>query len=976
MKLYGQPVRSFSLLLAVCIVFIFFSRDFRVGESNNRNNTVYSIRFQYFGIDAREMERLITIPFEESIATIPSLYEMRSVSEYSLSETTVFFPKDVDEKTVYLEIRDAVDTLFSTLPSAVQKPRIFSSSSDQYPMLSISAYSASVEINELRQYVEKTLKKEFEAVDGVSEVIVTGGSVEEIKVEFDSGRAIVGKVNPDVIGNIIRDANVINPGGIINHPDRNDNLYFDTRIGSIKEMEELPVVAGKGITKLSYLATIRKTGRGRDEIVRIDGKECIVLSIKNSSDGSKTSVSDTCRKILEGENDERIQYTVLYDDGAAAKTLIHQIALALIQSFFLVIVLLPLFFGSMRSVGLAIVLLPLSMLMTVGMLNRIGMTVDQNALAGMSIALGLIIDPALVIISLREAGKDRIAFNTGLVALVPSIISSTVTTLLVLIPLYFLEYLVPGIRSIVLSIALMVGGSLLVALVFLPCFIDYSGRKPFKVVKRVNEVVNRFFIRMMYHVSIPILRRPKLAMGIYFFLLTLPFVIFAISGKNISIQVSNDILPVFVEFESERAADAIDVALEELVVNVQGLDGVLFVRTEAKKGVMDISVKFKKDIVTRKELASRVNALSGYSRGGFLYVPDLAEKKRKMSTEISVAISGDETELCRTLAQTASKALSSHSSVEQVVLNFKEPERVVLFSPDKDFLVKTGMTVSDVANTLRWMLFGPVVDKWIQEGTEMDIRVSGMNMKSLHVDDFRNLVIPAKNGGLRLGAIGTVTELMSAGKIYRKDGRRAAYLTVHVGSGSTDEAILIVREALTEVDLPKGYGFSLTRELDRMKDQYMLLIFAFAASITGVLILLTALTENPSKSLLIVTIIPVSIALPMLIRLITGEPLSMGDIVAMVILSGINVNNAIYISESHCLRMIARIRKKLQPILIASLTTIAGALPLLIFGKDDFSRSLAFFMFWGILGSLLVSITLFPAVLSMFEKKIDFNEES
>lgn len=970
----ARPIRAISILLALCVIFAFLARDFKVGESDGRNNTVFSVRFQYFGTDAREMERLITIPLEERISGISGLYEMRSVSEYSLSETTVYFPKDADGKKIYLELRDAVDTLYGSLPRAVQKPRIFSSASDQYPMLSISAYSASLGVNELRELTERTLKKDLESLDGVSEVVVSGGSIEEIKVEFDTGRAIIGKINPQTIGSVIRDANVVNPGAVIRHPERDEHLYFDTRIRGIREIGELPMTAGEGITKLSYLASVKKDGRSRDEIVRIDGRECVVLSVKNSSDVSKMTVSASCARTLEKYRGGSVEYTVLNDDGKIVNTLLRQIAWALLQSFMLVIAILPFFIDSSRSVLIAIVLLPISLLMTVGSLNFMGVTIDQNILSGFSIALGLVVDPALVIVALRQSAGNRIAFESRLPSLIPSLVSSTVTTVFSLVPLYFLDFLVPGIRSISLSVAIMLVVSLLLSCMFTPCFLDFGKKISTVPFREISGSVKRFFVRMLYRIAVPALKSRRVAPAVYVALMIIPFIAFSVSGKNISMAIQTDTLPVYVEFPSETAPDSIDEELKSLVQRIRETTGVEFVRTEAKKGVMELSVKFDPAIVSRKKLATSVGSYSEYASGGFLYVPDLEAVKGALSTEISVAVLGDETEKCRSIAEETSRVLSSRPGVGQVVLNFKDPERTVSFRPDRAIIAKAGLSVADVANTSRWMLFGPVVDKWLQNGSEMDIRVSGLALQDTTADGFRNLVIPAKNGGLRIGAIGSVTEERDVGKIYRKDGRRAAYLTATVGSRSTDGAIAIVRSALSEVKLPRGYAFSLARELDLLRGQFSVLLFSFVGCIVGMLILLTALTESPAKSLAIVSIIPVSVAFPLAIRLATLEPLTMGDIVGMVLLSGISVKNAIYITEARCVRALAKVREKFLPILITSLTSLAGALPLLVFGTDGFSRSLAFFMFWGSIGSLIVSVTVFPSVLAAVERRLGNGE--
>jgi len=144
-----------------------------------------------------------------------------------------------------------------------------------------------------------------------------------------------------------------------------------------------------------------------------------------------------------------------------------------------------------------------------------------------------------------------------------------------------------------------------------------------------------------------------------------------------------------------------------------------------------------------------------------------------------------------------------------------------------------------------------------------------------------------------------------------------------------------------------------------------ILFLAFIGSIIGILLLLTAITEKIIHSLLITSIIPVPCALPLLMKFITRTPLEMGDITGLVLISGLSINNAIFISGSQKSLISYRIREKIQSILVTSLTNMAASVPLIIMAKNNFSTALASSIFWGTIGSLLVTLFLFPAVLSL-----------
>ena len=166
----------------------------------------------------------------------------------------------------------------------------------------------------------------------------------------------------------------------------------------------------------------------------------------------------------------------------------------------------------------------------------------------------------------------------------------------------------------------------------------------------------------------------------------------------------------------------------------------------------------------------------------------------------------------------------------------------------------------------------------------------------------------------------------------------------------------------------KGYGAKLSRDLEFMNKQYSILFFVFVACVFFIVLFLTAITENLKKTLFIISIIPASLFIPFIYKFISKIPLELGDIVGMILISGISVNNSIYILESKKNKDIYKIRDKVRSIIVTSLTSIIGAIPLIIMDSGTFASQLSLFMILGILGSLLVSLFIYPSVISDHKK--------
>ncbi|GHV39359.1 multidrug transporter AcrB [Spirochaetia bacterium] len=960
------------IFIIITVIAAFIARNQKAGESADSRYRVFSIRFEYYGMESVEMERVITIPLEEKISGLAELREIRSVSEYGKSLTTVYFDRRGDQKKIYLSLRDAVDNLYITLPRAVQKPRIYSAESNRRAFLSIAVSPGGTandpgNLTTERKYIESTLKKEFEALDGVAEVIVSGGAIDEIRIEFDPDRIAETGVDPEALGNIVRDANVLSPGGLLRRDSTNSRVLFNTRIRDLEEIKNLPVKAGEEITSLKYFARIDMASREGNEILKVNGKECIGIQIIASPAANVMELSRKCAAILSASELPRGGINILNDSGEILRGMIRNIMIAILQSFLGIIIIIPFFFKSLKVTVLLILLLPVNILWTVGVLYVLGLSPDQNVLAGIAISLGLVVDPCLIIAGIAEKKHTRTGYRNAVKRTTGAITASSATTLLVIMPLCFLDSIVPGIRRVAVAIMVMLLNSLFISCVFFPDFVFSKEPETALVPQKIFNRFKNGYIRLSYRLSFFSIGRKKLLLWVYPFIAAAAFALFFVSGKNISLDVRDRLLYASVEYESERTAASIDRDLGYLTGLIQKERGVEFVRLESRKGTGELEIRFDERRVKRRELADRVSALADLAGDGFLYVPDAGGSFKAGIHEIEIAAIGDESEKCREAAIAGAAAVNGLSGAVQTVLNFKKNEGAIFFIPDRDLIAGRGLNIRDIASTLRWMVFGPVVDKWIQGGAETDIRLAGRDIKNSTLEKVANLPIPSPAGSVRLDTLGLLQEAPGPGKIYRRDGRRAAWFTAHIRAPGTGAGIAAIRETLNTVETEKGYGFLLSRDLELLDKQYRILLLAFIGSIAGIFLTLTALTEKWKLSLLITSIIPVSCVLPLLVKFLLRSPLEMGDMVALLVISGISINNAIYIAESHASRVCFRVREKARSILVTSLTGIAGAIPLALMSSGGFSSALAGGIIWGTLGSLIAALFLFPGLLAKME---------
>src|SRR5574344_185502 len=958
---YSKRITAFLIFIAVTVLFTIKAKDIKIGSIQNQRYSIYSIEFNYYGVDARKIEKLITIPLEEKISALSGLCEYRSSVEYGKSTTTCYFSKSVGNGP-YLLLRSIVDTLHLDLPPDVQKPHLYCSNVQDKAVVCYT-FSQSTFKGSLRTWIDSNIKHELEQIEGVSEVIVTGESPQEITANFDARQIVAHGQTPSALSTIIQDANAIIGNSSFETDSFMQSICFDTKLHSIEEIKRLPIKVGESYTELQYFADIKQDSRVQDEIVRVNGEPCVSINVKSASDGNAIAISRSCESVIDNCGLPKECYKKIYDTGKETKSLIKSVVIALVESFICIIILIPFFYKSRRVLFLLILAMLADCLSTAGQLCLFGFSLDQNTIAGISIALGLIADSMLVI---SESVEDTFSFDAFVAKIryiSPSIISASLTTSVVLIPLLFFDFIVPGVRCISLAIILMLVNSIVLALVFFLCFIYSSNNAtsifPRKVFTRFNNFYNRQCLKL---VSLSI-RKKKISLLTYIICMVIPFAFFLLCGKSILLEKKTNIVFVSVEFIPEKCARNVDESISLLIKKLTENNSILYIRSECKKGSADIEICFDDKKTTGQAVANYADSLAYLVTDGFVFVPGAKSNQSHEPISIEMAVLGDDEEHCRSYAKQAAYLLSDNYLIDSVVLNFKQNEKELVFTPSISLLSQNNISVQSLSFTLRWILFGPVADKWVQDGEEQDIRIRGKNFSRITRESISQIQIPIKNGSIPLHSLGTLNLEDGAGKIYRKDGRRAAFFTVESHAKSTSDVTDELHKQFGSLSLEKGYCISFPREIQLMNHHYSIIFIDYSISILGVLILLIALSEDIRKSLLMISIISASTLIPLAIRFFCNAPLALGDIIGMVVLSGISINNSIYIGESHKSSVVLKVREKARSILATSLTTIVGAIPLLFVGSEGFSANLAFFMFWGILNSTIVAFALFPGVM-------------
>jgi multidrug efflux pump subunit AcrB len=743
--------------------------------------------------------------------------------------------------------------------------------------------------------------------------------------------------------------------------------------------------------RLGGIAFVGYGLRERESIGRIDGREAVVLSVEPSGTANLVALSRALRARAAEWEARGIGFDVVLDQGGALEASVRGVLSALLQGLAVVTALLPVFVRRARKVAVLAASLPLTAVLAVAALAAARVSLDSDLLSGLAVGIGTVVDTGIIVSEQKSARAMR--------SLAPSLGASLATTLVVLAPLLFLEFAAEGIRRVALSIGLLLVISFTLDMLFLPAFFlpradsrAAAVPRPPGRVRRALKRVSRLCLRGLHAlVDLTIRRRRPVLAATALLTAGMAATVF-LAGKDFTAPAQDAAVFAHLEFEPGASLESVDARVLDFTRGLAGRQGVLRVQSVARRGSAEMQVRYDPGLADARAVAALLEREGSRIPGGFLYLPDAAGAGGR---GIEVAIRGEDDAVLRSLARSAAALLEAAPGIRRVVLNFKDPAPVLAVRVDPAKASRFGVCTSDAAAALRWALHGPVALKWIEGGRETDLRVMESGARAAGRADILALPVRNHEGAVRpLGSFAALEDRAAGGRISRTDRQRTVSLTVHAEGTRIDAAAARIRGALAALALPEGFAVELDREVRDLDDSFRLLWAALGLSAVFVFLVLAGFGESLLAPLAVLSILPASLAFPLAAHVLRGEPLRVPVLVGFILLAGMVVNNSILVIDAIRERLgrdgpsdgsrgrsfngsrgpLERaglrgalhlaIRSRIRPLLVTSVATIAGTVPLAFSRVQGagYLSSLAFVVFWGMLGSLVSTILVVPAL--------------
>ena len=1010
-KSVNNPVTTALIFIALAIFGIFSLINISLDRFPKFDANVIMVMSSYPGASAEDIETNLTKVLENSLNGVSDLKDIISTSKENMSLITLKFIEGVDIDVATNDVRDKLDMVNSVLPDGASLPFIFKFSADDMPIM-IMAATAKESLPALEKILDDKLATPLARVSGVGTVSIAGAPQREIQVYCDPNKLEAYGLTIAGISNIIASENRNVPSGSIDIGSNAYALRVEKEFTSAEEMLDIVVahVGGKTI----YLRDVARVVDGIEERYQeavIDGVQGAQIVIQKQADANAVNVIKGIKKEMkkiEKNLPSDIVITTVMDSSDNILNTLNSLKETIIVTFLIVMLVVYLFLGRWRSTFIIVLAIPISLLASLMYLWATGNTLNIVSMSALSIAIGMVVDDAIVVLEnisthLERGAKPKEAAVHATQEVGISVIASTLTMLAVFMPLTMIK----GMAGImfkqlgwITSIIMIV--STIGALTLIPMLCSQFLRfKPktgklhdliFGNFNRVIDVISKGYAKLINwcigHRTIVTI------ISIVVFVLTMAFLApkvkteyFATSdqgrvtlqlelpagtGQNITRDLGRELYEKFTAQipEIESIAYSFGQADSDNAFASMQNNGTHILAYNINIGSMEERER------SQSEIADVIRAiLADYPQFKKVKVTEGGGGMGGAST-VDVEVYGYDFETTDRVAKEIQQKMLESGKCAQVLLSRDEytPEYQVDF--DREKLAVNGLNTATAASYFSAAMNGSMMSYYREDGDEYEIRVRYAPEFRTSIEDIENIIIYNNQGkGVRIKELGKVVETLTPPSIQRKNRERLITVSAVVGTGvALSDVSAAAQQAIDATEIPSELAIKIAGTAEDQKDTFGDLIMLLIMIIILVYIVMASQFESFMSPFVIMFSIPFAFVGVILGLIITGTPLGVMGMIGILILMGIVVKNGIVLIDYTILMRerghsvaeasVIAAKSRLRPILMTTLTTVLGMIPMAV-GQGEGSemwRSLGMVVAWGLSISTLVTLVIIPTV--------------
>jgi hydrophobe/amphiphile efflux-1 (HAE1) family protein len=961
------------------------------------------------GAAAQEVESDISDKIEGAVNTISGIDELRSTSSEGVSIVVASFNLDKPVDVATQEVRDKVSQILAELPKGIDPPVVTKIDPGAAPVLFVALRSKQP-VRETTELADKVVRRQIETIDGVGQVTLVGGRKRQINVQLDPIALRAHDVTPIDVQRSLATQNLNVPGGSIETGPTNLTLRVAGRVASVDEIARLVLKESSGhLVRVSDVGRVEDGEESEESFAQFDDEPTVVLTIKKQSGKNTVAVVDAVTARL-GEIRQALPpgygLDVVYDNSGVIRTSTHAVLEHLVMGAGLAAVMVLIFLANGRSTVIAAFAIPISIVGTFAVMLVLGFTLNFLTLLALALAVGLVIDDAIVVIENivsrieKHGAKPFPAAIVGTKEIALAVLATTLALMAVFIPVSFMGGIVGRfLRSFGLTMAAAIGVSLLVSFTLTPMLASRW------LLAHAPDAKKSWLVRAVDAFYGPIERG---YVALLAFLMKRRWVVILVCiGALLSIgpvgkRLTGGFIPANdkAQFQlSMRAPEGTSVAETRLVAErlaqdvaalpgvshtlvtigddeqlTQNLANVRVLLSDPKDRALsqiDLMDRARREVVAKlpKNLRVTVSEVPDFSGGG------------QSSANIAYAVTGpDLAELSRIATQITERLATSPGAVDvDDTLVVGKPEVSVVV--DRDRAADLGVEVADVAGTLQLFVGGLKVSTYAENGQQYDVRVRADARFRADADALGVLTVPSrKYGSVPLSSVVAMKDGTGPSTIERYARSRQVTITANSAPGVGDNKVEGELVAIAaSVGMPPGYRLvplGATKEAAKMGAAFAI---AFGMSFVFMYLVLAAQFESWLNPFIILLALPLTVPFGLISLLLFHQSINMFSMLGLLVLFGVVQKNAVLqIDHTNELRregkdrltaILQANRDRLRPILMTTLAFVAGMLPLVV-SKGigaGFNQAMAGIVVGGQTLSLALTLVATPVIYSLFD---------
>jgi len=956
---------------------------------------ILTVATAYPGAAAEDVEQLVTRPIESAVARIKGIEKLTSNSSEGLSQVTIEFKWGTDLDAAGQDVREAINRMKSFLPKDIIDPMVVKIDMSAMPILLYGVIGMNNPM-ELQKYFEDAIVPRVERLEGVGSMMVVGGPKREINVFLNKTRMDQYRIGPDAVMGVLAAANMNVSSG---HVSAGHQEYLVRTMGEYKDIQTIAntiitTVNGSPI-RISDVARVEDTQKERRAYVRMNGKEGVVMFVTKQSGENTLSVVTRVKSLLDELKPfmpPDIEYVTIFDQGEMVERVTQNTTRSGVLGALLAVVILWLFLRNWRPTFVIALAIPISIITTFIGLDMFGYTLNIITLGGFALAIGMLIDNAIVVIEniyrhLENGEHRKQAAVKGTAEVGLAITASTLTTVAVFVPLALAGGFAGKIsQPLALTVCAGLGASLLVAITLVPMLSSTLFKKRAAKKKKGGKTVvmaaaatggeegsidatDKKFQAEAHGGSLFRVFQSGYEGALGWVLnhraiiVICTAVIFGTSMYGMSklggefmadgdqgMGSLNIQLPVGTNLEETNRFVA---TIEERILSIPEIRSVavmIGMLDESGGGGMSADVneatvfyrlklfnernRSTKEVTDeiRRSLPDLYDVVVDFSSGGMM---------GGSSNPIELKFFGNDINNLKAFADSAKAIMDNMEGLHDVIVSMREGKPELRIIPDRDRTSMMGFTMAEIGTGLRYANLGQVATRFREAGEEFDVRI--------RLDEEDRSTMGRVTAIPVISRTGVVTQVANLGEIrhergpisiYRENRVRCVTVSAKTESRDIQSEMLKVQAEMKELEasMPNGYFVEYGGSYQDMQKTFKDLMLALIIAIMLIYMVMAAQFESFTQPIIVMLTVPLAFIGVVIGLTVMGHPLSVTAFIGIIILVGVVVNNGIVMvtfvnqmrGEGHSMRevIIKGASIRLRPIMIMSTTTIMAVLPM------------------------------------------------